>query len=81
MGYKHAGHEVWYLNEGYDMQYVECENEAGKPENDTCANSKWVMVDTKDSHIIYIGHRLPQMCTHTAPESVVGSSTFLARFN
>lgn len=41
MNYKHAGNEAWYMNKGAEMDYAECANEAGKPENEQCANSNY----------------------------------------
>lgn len=78
MNYKHAGNEVWYINKGADMTFVECTNEPFKDENGSCANSYLPGVIGDDSHIIYVGHLLPGMCTRNAPESIFGSFTFLA---
>jgi hypothetical protein len=68
MDYKHAGNEVWYWNQGAQLDYKECPNELGAAENEACANSNYFSQDL-DSHLIYVGHRLPQMCKHTAPET------------
>ena len=65
MGFKHAGNEVWYLNEGTKLGYQLCENFIGAPENDTCANSNYAVFD-KDSHVIYIGKYIAGMC-HSTP--------------
>lgn len=62
MGFKHAGDEVWYFNEGETLGYKLCQNGVGEPENDECANSNYSLFD-RDSHWIYLGHKIAGMCT------------------
>lgn len=67
MGFKHAGDEVWYLNDGADLSFKLCSNKIGADESNDCANSHYAIFD-KNSHVIYVGHLLPGMCKNNASE-------------
>lgn len=62
-GYKHAGNEIWYFNpENAPLAYKECINEAGKPENRTCADFYPVALSL-DDHRQYLGLPISFMCS------------------
>ncbi len=57
MGFNHGGNEVWYNTE---TTYVQCANQAGKPENKGCADTR-SDVDPA-SHKIYLGIPVTKSC-------------------
>ncbi len=61
-GFKHAGNEVWFKSSSYDGNFKECENFAGKPENDYCSRTLGIRNVGIIAHIYYYGMSFIGQC-------------------
>jgi hypothetical protein len=71
-GYKHAGNEVWFKNERYDGQYIECQNESYLGENGQCSNSLWLKTGV-DAHMTYLGVPISNSCYRKQPSGTLAA--------
>ena len=68
--YKHAGNELWFVNNKMDSVTKECPNTAGKDENRKCSRSLF-LYNGVWSHVNYMGIEVGGICDRSQPSETL----------